>query len=472
MKEKKKQESREPVSQEMLLRRNPVPFGDVRKYYYVGIIGTTVLLAVCFYICFAAIVLRTDSCVQIPNGVIVVLLLCALLSIAGHYSRTLAGYGLSAVTCLVIVLVLQFYNGGIMLKSNLPDYGEVVREGIKGIDFWILLVKAMAVVHMLLSVVFINSTMKVKEEPPVKGMNIKIQKLREWFAKKDTVTSLGWRPTEFWIACICLILWMLVAQANPFITNKYDHIAMLSILLGSVLVFIGKAYFGALCFMEGFLTCGAMYQLRFGWSVPTAGAYIGVWLAFIFIVLEAFKRRKAAKNKTWDIRIGTHFGIQISVEPQEEVDNKWDLGLRKISEFCAVVVVFSMLPIHEFLSSFSGSYMNQAKDNLPYYFFLPLVMLVCAWGGTAMGYFCSAVISILLYDSLQEVSTKFTEMFRFDSIEQHGKIGEVLTERMNRYVFWIECLILFYFVVCVITAVMIARRRYGRAETTETTEMG
>ena len=465
MKEKQKQkQSSEPLSREMLLRRNPVPFGDVRKYYYAGMIGTVVLLAVCFYVCFAAIVLRTDSCVQIPNGIVVILLLCAALSIAGHYSRTIAGYALSAVVCLVIVLVLQLYNGGIMLKSNLPDYGEVVRDGVKGLDFWILLAKAMAVVHMLLSVVFINSTLKVKEEPPVKGMNIKIKKFCEWFVRMDKENDLGWKPSQFWMACAGLILWMLVAQANPFETGKYDYIAMGFVLLGAVLVFVGKAFVGSLCLLQGFLTCCTMYQLRFGWSVPTVGAYVGAWFALLFLLLEAYRRKNATGGDEWSLRLGSRFAIRIPVNTDNGEISKRASALRKICVSGAVVIVLLMLPIHEFLSGFSGSYMNQAKDNLPLYFFLPLAILICAWGGTALGYFCSGVIAVFLYDSIRDVSVRVAELFQFDSSEQHGFIGEALTGRMNGYVFFVICMIIVYFIVCMITAVTYARRSYGRAE--------
>ena len=466
MKEKKKQESREPVSREMLLRRNPVPFGDVRKYYYAGMIGTVVLLAVCFYISFAAIVLRTDSCVQIPSGIIAVLLLCALLSIAGHYSRTLAGYGLSAVMCLAIVLVLQLYGGGIMLKSNLPDYGEVVRDGIKGIDFWILLAKALAVVHMLLSVVFINSTLKVKAEPPVKGMNIKLQKFRDWFIKKDAAAPSGWRPTEFFMACVCVLLWMLVAQKNPFETGKYDYVAMISVLLGAALVFAGKAYVGALFLMEGFLTCCTMYQLRFGWSVPTVASYAGAWLSLLFLLIAAYRRKASVSESEWRFRPGSRFIVRIPVFPDQASGERKLSVLRAVCMTVTASIAVFMFPVHEFLSGFSGSYMNQQKDNLPLYFFLPLVMLVCVFTGTALGYLSAGVVAVLLYDAISDVSTKGTKLFLFNSTEQHGFIGETLTNRMNGFIFFVECLLLLYFVLCMITAVCFARRRYEGTEET------
>jgi hypothetical protein len=130
----------------------------------------------------------------------------------------------------------------------------------------------------------------------------------------------------------------------------------------------------------------------------------------------------------------------------------------------AVAIAVMMLPIHEFLGGFSGSYMNQQKDNLPLYFFLPFVMLVCSWGGTALGYFCSAVVSLGLFDAIYEVSGKFSNLFLFNSAEQHGFIGEPLTDRLNGVVFVIESLILLYFVSCMIVAVMVARRRYGKSE--------
>ncbi|MBR5666379.1 MAG: hypothetical protein IKW95_01675 [Lachnospiraceae bacterium] len=463
MKEKQKQNrSSEPLSREMLLRRNPIPFGDVRKYYYAGMIGTIVLLAVCFYVCVSAIALRTDTCVQIPNGIVIILLLCAVFSIVGHYSRTIAGYVLSASMCLVIVLVLQLYNGGIALQSELPDYGEVVKDGMKGLDFWILLAKALAVVHMLLSVVFINSTLKVKEEPPVKGMNIKIKQFCEWFARKDEVNGLGWRPSQFWMACASLILWMLAAQANPFSTNKYDCIAMAFVLIGAALVFIGKAFLGSLCLLEGFLTCCTMYQLRFGWSVPTVASYVGAWFALLFLLLEAYRRKNAVGGDEWSLRLGDRFAVRIPVADGQI--GRCAAVWRKICISGAVVIAMLMLPIHEFLSAFSGSYMNQPKDNLPLYFFLPLAMLICAWGGSALGYFCAGVLAIFLYDAINDVSATGLRFFLFNSTEQHGFIGDALTDRMNGYVFITACLILLFFVVCMITAVCFARRKYEGTE--------
>ncbi len=456
----------ESLSLEMLFRRNPVPFGDVRKYYYAGMIGTVIFLAICFYVSFASIVLRTDSCVQIPNGVVIILLLCAGLNIVGHYSRTIVGYGLSAFLCLVVVLVLQLYNGGIVLKSNLPEYGEAVKDGVKGLDFWILLAKAMAVMQLILSVVFINSAVKVKEEPPAKGINIKIQQFRDRFVKKNVFTSLGWRPTEFWVSCACLILWMLVAQENPFETGKYDYIAMLLVLLGAALVFIGKSYFGSLCLVEGFLTCCTMYQLRFGWSVPVVAAYLGVWLSLLFLVIEAYRSRVPGDKCEWSIHFGKWFRVWIHVFPEKGARERKIMILRTICVAGASSIAVFMFPIHEFLSGFSGSYMNRQKDNLPLYFFLPIVMLVCVWGGTAVGYFCSAVVSMGLFNAIYDMSLKFSELFLFNSNEQHGFIGESLTTAMNRYTFLIECLSLMYFAVCMVTAIKVARRSYGRTEET------
>lgn len=268
------------------------------------------------------------------------------------------------------------------------------------------------------------------------------------------------------MACTCVILWMLVAQENPFETNKYDYIAMFFVLLGVALVFVGKAYVGALCLIEGFLTCCSMYQLRFGWSIPTVGAYAGTWVSLLFLVIEAYRRKTNVKEKEWILRLGSRFIVRVPAFYEHENVEKRLFVLRTICIIFTASIMLFMFPVHEFLSGFSGSYMNQQKDNLPLYFFLPLVMLVCVWGGTALGYLSAGVVAVLLYDAICEVSSKGTRLFLFDSIEQHGSIGETLTARMNGCIPFIECLILLCFVLCLITAVCFARRKYGRTQET------
>ena len=199
MKEQKQRRNCEPLSREMLFRRNPVPFGDVRKYYYAGTIGTVVLLTLCFHIAVVAVAIRTDACAQIPNGIILVVLLFAGLNVLGHYSRTIAGYVLSMGMCMGIVLVMQFFDGGITLQSNLPEYGEVFRNAAKSTDFWILLIKVISVVHLLLSAIFVKSTLTNKEEPPLTRTSIKLREMIDWMTRKDSHQSYGcsWRHLMF-----------------------------------------------------------------------------------------------------------------------------------------------------------------------------------------------------------------------------------------------------------------------------------
>ena len=138
--------------------------------------------------------------------------------------------------------------------------------------------------------------------------------------------------------------------------------------------------------------------------------------------------------------------------------------LRALPVFGAMAVIICMLPIHEFLSAYSGSYMNQQKDNLPLFFFLPLVILVCAWGGKALGYLSSGLVAVWLLYTLRTSSPYVKGLFLFDSKEQHGAICDALTVRMNRYTILVEGVIIAYFIVCMISAVVFARRKYERTE--------
>ena len=121
-KESKKEKQKEPLTMAALLKRNPIPFGDVRKYYYAACIGTVALLTLCFHISVVAIALRTDNCEQLSNVFIVFLLFFCIATIVGHQMRSLLGYGITAVSSLIVLLLLQFYNGtGVVIINNLPE---------------------------------------------------------------------------------------------------------------------------------------------------------------------------------------------------------------------------------------------------------------------------------------------------------------------------------------------------------------
>ena len=408
-KDQKTVKTREPITKEALFRRNPVPFGDVRKYYYVACVGTVVLLALCFHISVAAIALRTDTCVQIPNGIITVLLICAVLAIIGHQTRTLAGYGLSAVCCLILVLVMQLYNGGLTLVSDLPEYGEVFRDGAKSTDFWILLAKVIAVVHLLLSVVFINSTLTVKEEPPLKGMNIKIQKIKDWLDKHNNSLPAGRRGSDYWFYAVSLMLWMTFIAYNPEMT-WYDYYSMGLLFLAGILILFKQTLSGALCLAVSTLMRCTLYQFRFGLIIPVVAGYLSFFVALLFLLIEAYRSRARAYpvHRTLLFKIG-----------------------EGIFQWSAVVLFVLLLPIHEFLNAFSGDYMSYQKDNLPLIFFIPLIIYVALWSQTWYAYLFSAACLWWLWNSLNNATPlKDNRILHFSSIEQHGRIGEKTTDRL------------------------------------------
>ena len=411
-KDQKTVKTKEPITKETLLRRNPVPFGDVRKYYYVACVGTVVLLALCFHISVAAITLRTDTCVQIPNGIIAVLLICAVLAIIGHQTRTLAGYGLSAVCCLILILVMQLYNGGLALTSDLPEYGEVFRDGAKSTDFWILLAKVIAIVHLLLSVVFINSTLTVKEEPPLKGMNIKIQKIKDWLDKHNNSLPAGRRASDYWFYAVSMILYMVFVAYDPSM-GKYDYYSLVLFIAAGILIACRQTLPGSMLMASSALIRCSLYQWRFGLIIPVVAAYAGTWVAMLYLFIEALNARKSEKQQN---------------------SARWRNGLNITCCWVAVAVFVAIVPIHEFLSAFSGSYMVYQKDNLPWIFFLPGLAFAFFLSDKWYGAVAAGVIDWWLWVSLMRASPYANNrLFRFDSIEEHGSIGYDVTERLSQY---------------------------------------
>ena len=445
-KDQKTVKTREPITKEELLRRNPVPFGDVRKYYYIACVGTAVLLALCFHISVAAIALRTDTCVQIPNGIIAVLLICAILAIIGHQTRALAGYGLSAVCCLILILVMQLYNGGLALTSDLPEYGEVFRDGAKSTDFWIILAKVIAVVHLLLSVVFINSTLTVKEEPPLKGMNIKIQKIKDWFDKHNNSLPAGRRGSDYWFVAVSLILWMVFVAYDPTMA-RYDYWSMILLALACIFVACKRTFVGAFLFTSSALIRCTMYQYRFGLCIPVVVAYLAIWGALLYLFFESDRIRRKES--------GTPRPIIQSVA-------------RRMCLWIAVGFAVACYPIHVFLSSFSGSYMMYQKDNLPLIFFLPLVSILLFWSRCILGYLLGAGCFIWLRDALLHASPlNGGRLFDFSSMDEHGTIGSTVTEALNRYVTAISIASTIMAVVCICyfgMTIIIWRINHGKKE--------
>lgn len=408
-KESKPVKEREPITMKTLTRRNPVPFGDVRKYYYGAKIGTVVLLALCFHVSVAAIALRTDSCVQIPNGIIAVLLIASLLSIAGHYSRTICGYALSALCCLAIVLTAQFYNGGISLTNDLPEYGEVFRDGAKSTEFWILLVKVVAVVHMLLSVVFINSTLTVKEEPALKGMNVKIKAFRDWLDKNNNLLTPGRRASDYWFVVAEVFAVMAFWAADPSMT-RHDIYSLLLLAAGCLLVFWKQTLPGSFLIAVSAVIRCTLYQYRLGNMKPVVAAYVGLWIALLYFAMESVRETKRTLQETRPV------WLRIS-----EQGFLW----------VAVLMFVAVIPVHEFLAVFSGDLMLYQKDNLPLLFFMPLLALLAIRSGRWYSYGLAAACYVWLWATLRNDRE---DLFYFANMEQHGSVGRFTTARMMNLV--------------------------------------
>lgn len=408
----------ETISLAALTKVRPVPFGDVRKYYLAAKVGTVVLLALCFHVSVAAIALRTDSCEQLSTALIVMILLSAIAVIVGHYMRSLLGYGISAAAAFLLILLLQFGNGGapVSLVSDLPEYGEVFRDGAKSTEFWILLAKVIAVVHLLLTVLFIRSTLTVTEEPPLKGMNVTIQKVRDWIKNKKNSYEKGRSPIDYWIFAISVFLWMLFISFNPDLT-MYDFYSMGLLLAAGILLIFKQTLLELFCLVVSALIRCSLYQLRFGFIRPTIASYTGLWLALFFLILEGLELRRAndAKSGEWSERISTVLSV------------------------IAVAFFVLLTPVHEFLSVFSGSYMIYQKDNLPLIFFIPIVIFLMMSTGKWYSYFISGALYWWLWNSLSRASPYADlQLFRFDSMPEHGTIGADTTRRMMNLVKFIS----------------------------------
>ena len=429
-KEVKKAKVTEPDTKAMLLRRNPVPFGDVRKYYYAACIGTVILLALCFHISVVAIALRTDTCEQLSNALIVFLLFFCIAAIIGHQTRTLLGYGISALSSLIILLLLQFYHGtGVMILSNQPEYGEVFRDGAKSTDFWILLAKAVAVIHMLLSIVFINSTIKVKEEPPLKGMNVQIQKFKDWLDKNNNSLPAGRRASDYWFVVASILLWMVFAAYDPTM-GKFDYWSLCLLLAGSALVFLRATFSGAFLLTASALIRCTLYQWRFGVCIPVVAAYLGMWVALLYLAMEAMRVQ----------------GLQKKTAP-------WVKVTQGVFIWGAIAAFVICLPIHEFTSAFSGSYMLYQKDNLPLIFFLPIVVLLLVLSKNWLGYLFGAAGMIWLWDAFKHATPlNGGKFFYLLSLEEHGTVGEDSARRLTVLVNGIMTAAIIAAVLCVLWA--------------------
>ena len=413
-KEAKNAKQKEPLTLMALLRRNPIPFGDVRKYYYAACIGTVILLTLCFHISVVAIALRTDTCEQLSNVFIVFLLFFCIATIVGHQMRSFLGYGISAVSSLIVLLLLQFYHGtGVMIISDLPEYGEVFRDGAKSTDFWILLAKVLAVVHLLLTIVFVNSTLKVKEEPALKGMNVQIQKIKDWLDKNNNSLPPGRRTSDYWFVAGSVFLWMVFVAYDPTM-GKYDYWSIGLLIGGGGLVAFGQTLMGSSFFCLSALIRCTMYQWRFGICIPVVSAYLGLFVAILYLFLESTRVRKN--------------GI-------EGNGTKRELLANQLLVWVSVALFATIIPVHEFLSVFAGLHMSVKKDSLPLLFFIPLCAVILIRSMRIEAYIVTAASYIWLWWVLNQfTSIEKQEWFVFDCADCHGGISGITTARMNTLV--------------------------------------
>ena len=433
-KEAKNAKQKEPLTLTALLRRNPIPFGDVRKYYYAACIGTVILLTLCFHISVVAIALRTDTCEQLSNVFIVFLLIFCIATIVGHQMRSFLGYGISAVSSLIVLLLLQFYHGtGVMIISDLPEYGEVFRDGAKSTDFWILLAKAFAVIHLLLTIVFINSTLKVKEEPPLKGMNVQIQKIKDWLDKNNNSLPPGRRASDYWFVAVSLILWMIFVAYDPTM-GKYDYWSMGLLMAGVAAVFLRWTFTGSFFISSSALIRCTLYQYRFGLCIPVVAAYLGIWVALLYLILETMRVRRLTQQE--------------KNKPRMSV-------LQAVFPWLATACFVVCFSIHEMTNAFSGSFMVYQKDNLPLIFFLPMMVFLALMTRRWWGYLFATAGFVWLWDSIKHATPLYGgRFFSFPSLEEHGQIGERTTARMMDVANGLSVALIVVAVVCVCISVV------------------
>lgn len=404
---KKGKGSTKALAKEDLFRRNPMPYGDVRKYYLGAKLWTVILFVLCTYISVAAIALRTDSCEQLPNALIFGVMFGAFLSIVGHYMRSYLGYGISAFGSLLVLILLQTYHGtGVSLISNNPAYGENFVKGIQSIDFWIILSKVFAILQLALSFVFINSTRKVKEEPKAEGMNVQIERFRAWLNRINDSLTPGRRPLDYWFVAGSLLCAMAFIAYNPSMA-RYDYYALAALLVGCVMIACKLPLAGAgLIAASALLRC-TMYQYRFGMSIPTASAYAGMWLSILYFYFASAKDAKEASFKKQ--------GILNIIE--------------SVQVWIPVAFLAAIYPVHEFLSVFSGSHMNAEKDSLPLLMFLPLLILLAVRSCRWYGYALAGGFYIWFWDALRHSTPRADNaLVFFDCADCHGSVGAHTTE--------------------------------------------
>lgn len=425
----------ETISLAALTKVRPVPFGDVRKYYLAAKVGTVVLLALCFHVSVAAIALRTDSCEQLSTALIVMILLSAIAVIVGHYMRSLLGYGISAAAAFLLILLLQFGNGGapVSLVSDLPEYGEVFRDGAKSTEFWILLAKVIAVVHLLLTVLFIRSTLTVTEEPPLKGMNVQIKRFTDWLDKNNNSLPPGRRASDYWFVAISMILYMLFVVYDTTM-GQYDYYSLICFAVGALMIALRQTAPGAAFLVASALIRCSMYQFRFGMIQPVISSYLGLWVAFLYLIIEVSREHNTTPEK---------------MEPD------WITKACNVLGWISVSLVVACVSVHEFLNAYSGDYMGYQKDSLPLIIGIPLLSFLALYTHKWYGFLFGGVCYWWLWDTLNNATPLYGgDLFHFDSVEQHGTIAAKTTDRMMSFVKCLSIMSLVLIGICVVVAVI------------------
>ena len=393
-KQTKKEEPKLVLTKEVILRRNPMPFGDVRKYYLAAKVGTVVLLALLVYISYAAVLARTEFINQISNPAIVLLLLFSVAAIIGLYSRTICGYAIMAVSSLILLLILQYMNGtGVIYDAKSLSYGEYFTKGIQSMAFWVILAKVLSVLQFALAMVFICSTIKVTEEPPAVGMNEKIQKFREWLSKHNDSIKDGRRPLDYLYIGVSALLYILYFVGDGSMVTE-DYFALTSFVIGVVLIVFRLTLLGAVFGCYSALIRCILYQFRFGWILSVIAAYLGLWVAILYMAFASAK-----KKRNTDMELVGRSAV-----------------LQDILMWLTVIIGIFSFSIHQVCGDFVHEffYLSEVKDYLPVIFFVPIIAFLLIRSRQWYGYLCASVSYLGIWYVLHQIPKDSVESPLFD----------------------------------------------------------
>lgn len=434
------------LTKERIFRKNEIPFGDVRKYYLAMKAGTVVLFALLFYISFAAVFARTEYKEQISDMLIATMLLFSIASIIGHYSRTILGYGITAVSSVVVFICLQYSNGvGIVFDTGSLSYGEYFIKGIQSMAFWVILSKVLAVLHLALSIVFIISTIKVTEEPPATGMNVKIQRFQEWLSTNNDSLEDGRRPLDYWFAAASILLYMGYIAADRTML-LYDYFSLALFVAGMVLIASRKTLIGAFCCCCSALLRCNLYQYRFGYILPVIVAYLGMWLAILYLAFASAKKRRKVVL----------------------YEGRTSVLLNDILMWGAVAVGVLCFSFHQILGDFVHEtlFFMGVKDNLPIFFFVPIISVLLARSRQWYGYFCASALYLFLWNTFRQIPDNSADNPLLDCIGTCQQYTEGVLHSATSYmkIITMASSVLCFICGVVTVVLMIRRRRHGSEE--------